>query len=472
MKFPLLSKAAALLAVFVLLTLVLMRIETLVDERRMRQQQALASVEQSLAGPQTLLGPLLHRSCSEEWDVVQGVGKERQTSTQRRSFVLSSAPQELQVSGELQAERRYRGLFKVNGYSGQMGLDASWPTLEALQPVREQVGSRLHCGPTRLMLSLSDVRGLRQAQVLLDGQAAAVEPGTEFPAHASGLHAVLSEARTAQAGTPFTAKLTLELLGTAQLALVPAAGQTRWKLRSDWPHPSFIGRFLPQQREVTDQGFQARWAVNSLASSAARDALRSGRVCNSTPIAQLEAGEAQFLPAPANKEHTCLDTLGLAFIDPVNPYVLSDRAIKYATLFIVLTFACVALTEVLSRRRVHPVQYTLLGLALALFFLLLLSLSEHLGFAQSYAVASLACLGLLSFYARHMLGRWSAGLAFGAGVGLLYGALWVLLRMEQTALVVGSLLLFGVLSAVMVLTRKVDWYELFRGMRSGPAPDA
>ena len=154
----------------------------------------------------------------------------------------------------------------------------------------------------------------------------------------------------------------------------------------------------------------------------------------------------------------------------MNPYVLSDRAIKYATLFIVLTFACVALTEVLARRRVHPVQYTLLGLALALFFLLLLSLSEHLGFAQAYAVASLACLGLLSFYARHMLGRWSAGLAFGAGVGLLYGALWVLLRMEQTALVVGSLLLFGVLSAVMVLTRRVDWYELFRGLRSGPVP--
>jgi inner membrane protein len=121
---------------------------------------------------------------------------------------------------------------------------------------------------------------------------------------------------------------------------------------------------------------------------------------------------------------------------------------------------------VLSRRRVHPVQYTLLGLALALFFLLLLSLSEHLGFTQAYGLASAACISLLSFYARHLLGQWRAGLAFGAGVGLLYGALWVLLRMEQTALVVGSLLLFAALTAVMVLTRRVDWYELFRGLRS------
>ena len=472
MKFPLLSKAVALAAVFILLSLVLFRIEGLVDERHRRQQQALASVEQSLAGPQTLLGPLLHRNCSEEWDAVPGTGKERQNPTQRRSFVLSSTPQELKVSGNLQAERRYRGLFKVNGYSGQLVLDANWSNLAALQPVREQAGSRLQCGPLRMMFSLSDVRGLRQAAVLLDGQPASVEPGTEFPRQPSGLHVVLSPARADSAETPLVVRVTLDLLGTAQLSLVPAAGQTSWNLRSDWPHPSFIGRFLPQQREVSEQGFQASWAVNSLASSAARDVLRDGRICALSRSVESEGGEWQPPPARADKEPPCLDTLGLAFMDPVNPYVLSDRAIKYATLFIVLTFACVALTEVLSRRRVHPVQYTLLGLALALFFLLLLSLSEHLGFASAYAVASAACVGLLSFYARHMLGKWRAGLAFGAGVGLLYGALWVLLRMEQTALVVGSLLLFAVLTTVMVLTRHVDWYGLFRGLRTEAAPPA
>jgi inner membrane protein len=466
MKFPLLSKALALIAVFALLSLVLFRIEGLADERHRRQQQAQASVEQSLAGPQTLLGPLLHRSCSEEWDVVQGAGKERQTSTHRRSFVLSSTPHELKVNGSLQAEPRYRGLFKINGYSGQLVLNASWPSLTALQPTREQLGSRLQCGPLRMMVSLSDVRGLRQAEVRLDSEVAKVEPGTEFARHPSGLHVVVSPARTDSVETPLAAKVTLDLLGTAQLSLVPAAGQTNWSLRSDWPHPSFIGRFLPQQREVTEQGFQASWAVNSLASSAARDVLREGRICAVTRSLDPEVGEWQAASPAADKAQPCLDTLGLAFIDPVNPYVLSDRAIKYATLFIVLTFACVALTEVLSRRRVHPVQYTLLGLALALFFLLLLSLSEHLGFTQAYGLASVACISLLSFYARHLLGQWRAGLAFGAGVGLLYGALWVLLRMEQTALVVGSLLLFAALTAVMVLTRRVDWYELFRGLRS------
>ena len=116
-------------------------------------------------------------------------------------------------------------------------------------------------------------------------------------------------------------------------------------------------------------------------------------------------------------------------------------------------------------------QYTLVGLALAMFFLLLLSLSEHIAFGSAYAAASGGCVALLGFYARHMLGSWRAGAAFGAGAAVLYGALWVLLQMEQTALVIGSLMLFAALAAVMVLTRRVDWYALFGAMRrGGPLP--
>jgi inner membrane protein len=123
---------------------------------------------------------------------------------------------------------------------------------------------------------------------------------------------------------------------------------------------------------------------------------------------------------------------------------------------------------VLAGRRVHPVQYTLVGLAMALFYLLLLSLSEHIDFNAAYAVASAACVLLLGHYAAHMLGRWRAGAAFGAGVAVLYAALWTLLQMEQAALVIGSTLLFAVLVAVMVLTRRVDWYATFNGLRSVP----
>lgn len=470
MRFPLLSKVLAIGLVMFLLLMVLLRIDGLVGERRNRQIIATSGIEQSLAGAQTLLGPLLHRACVEEWDSTVGEGKELRRITERRDWVLTSAPETLTVDGHLKAEARYRGLFKANGYAGSTVLDARWAGLTALQPARQHAGSRLACGPVQVMLSVSDVRGLRSAQVQLDGQTLPVRSGTGHDRFPRGLHAELPEARAAQVDTPLAVRVTLDLLGTASLALVPAAGETRWALRSDWPHPSFGGRFLPATREVGEQGFNARWAVSSLASAAATDVTRRGEICAVPRAAAYDEGEISA--TPSQKDNTCLDTLGVSFIDPVNPYVLTDRATKYALLFIVLTFVCVALTEVLARRRVHPVQYTLVGLALALFYLLLLSLSEHIVFGAAYAAASAACVALLGFYARHMLGSTRAGAVFGAGIALLYGALWSLLQMEQTALVIGSLLLFTMLAAVMVATRRVDWYALFDNLRRPQTPVA
>ncbi len=466
-RFPLLTKVLAIGLVMLLLMAVLLRIDGLVGERRWRQIQAAAGIEQSLAGAQTLLGPLLQRQCVEEWDVSVGEGKDKRLLPERRAFTLAAAPHTLQVEGDLRTEPRYRGLFKVNGYAGRVVLQARWADVAALQPRAVHAGSRLSCSPARLWLATSDVRGLRAAQVQVDGTPATVLPGTGSEAHARGLHIELTDARVGTVTAPLAANITLELLGTTRVALVPAAQDTQFNLRSDWPHPSFGGRFLPNSREVTALGFNAHWAVSALASSAAADALRNGEVCHRGPPGDYNNADGNDAVAaqPAVQGNTCLDTLAVSFIDPVNPYVLTDRATKYALLFIVLTFACVALTEALSGRRVHPVQYTLVGLALALFYLLLLSLSEHIAFSQAYAAASGGCVLLLGFYARHMLGRWRAGLAFGAGVALLYGALWVLLQMEQTALVIGTLLLFGMLAAVMVLTRHVDWYALFNGLR-------
>ena len=261
---------------------------------------------------------------------------------------------------------------------------------------------------------------------------------------------------------PLRVTLTLDLVGTERLALVPAAEETSWTLASDWPHPSFGGRFLPTSRDIHAKGFSARWAVSSLASAAAGEVFRKGELCSAAGSVDTAYDEARSAPA---RPGPCLDTLEVAFIDPVNPYVLTDRATKYALLFIVLTFVSVVLVEVLAGKRVHPVQYTLVGLALAMFYLLLLSLSEHLAFGLAYALASAGCVLLLGFYAGHMLGHRGAGAGFGAGVATLYGALWVLLQREQTALVIGSLMLFAVLAGVMVLTRRVNWYELFEGWR-------
>lgn len=464
-KSSLWSKLLAIALVVLLIALVLARIGFLVDERRGWQQEAIRSVQQSQAGAQAVLGPWLHRACAEEWEIELGEGKDRRTETQRREFRLQLAPQSLTVKSFATAESRYRGLFKVNGYLSKLDLTALWPALDALEPRAETRGGRVSCGPVTLMLAVGDTRGVQRAELKVDDKPLAVSAGTEHPKHESGLHAALAPVA---AGVPLKAELSLDLRGTGRLDLVPAAAQTEWDLRSDWPHPSFGGRFLPVEREVKDDGFHAVWRVSELASSAPREVAEGVPLC----MADMDAGaDAYAGPGAAASGPRCLDTLAVSFIDPVNPYVLADRAVKYGLLFVALTFIAVALTEVLAPkvRRVHPVQYALVGLALSLFFMLLLALSEHLRFEIAYAAASLACAGVLGIYGSHMLGGWRAGAVFGASLGGLYGLLYVLLTREQTALVVGTLGLFAAVAAVMLLTRRLDWYRLFEELSPAKA---
>jgi inner membrane protein len=158
-----------------------------------------------------------------------------------------------------------------------------------------------------------------------------------------------------------------------------------------------------------------------------------------------------------------LDALGISLVDPVNPYVLADRASKYGVLFVLLTFGGFFLFETLRRLPIHPIQYLLVGLALAIFFLLLLALSEHFAFGWSYLAASAACIGLLAYYLAHVLRSARRGAGVAVALALLYAALYGLLVSEDNALVLGAGLLFAVLAATMVATRRVDWYALGRG---------
>jgi inner membrane protein len=419
LKHPLFAKIAALAAVGMLLLFGLSQIENVVFDRQVHRSAAAHSVAQSLAGPQTLLGPLVHSACVESWDETVGTGAERRTEERRREFLLTAPPERLQVQSAALMQERARGLHKVNAYTLKAHLTAQWPDLAALRPEGTVRGSRMQCGAPILMLAVQDARGIRAAQVDVDGSAQVLRPGTFHPVYARGLHTALSEGLRHREGV-LTAALDLELVGTERLAIVPLGGTTEVQMQSTWPHPSFAGRFLPSEREVGDGGFTARWRLSSLATTAQQDIIKGRAVCD-----VLDDGGDR-----------CADSFSVAFVDPVNPYTLSDRATKYGVLFIALTFV------------------------LCSFFLLLVSLSEHLPFGLSYALAAGACVLLLGYYASHMLGgRWR-GVPFGAGIALLYGLLYVLLQLEQTALVVGAVALFAVLAAVMVLTRKVDWYGL------------
>lgn len=437
MRFPLLGKLVSLGVVALVLLIALDRVGDIVGEREARLREAQGSVADSLAARQRFVGPVLQRRCEETWDVAVGDGKDRRIVTERREFTLATTPKSLEIDAVATLEPRYRGIFKVNGYALSAKVAAEWSDLAALRPKAEHAGARLGCDAPLVFGAVGDARGLRRVALSAMSVPLDVQPGTPRKHLAQGFQAAVPAALV-DAGGPVRIELALELVGTDSLSIAPVGDTTLVRLASDWAHPSFQGRFLPTERDVSAQGFKARWQLSALATSARRDLL-------------------------ADAEQ--IESFGVAFIDPVNAYVLSDRATKYGVLFILLTFVGVGLVEALRRLRVHPIQYLLVGCALTVFFLLLVSLTEHVAFAWAYLAASAACTSLLGFYGSFVLGGRRAGAVFGAALGALYGALYLLLQLEQTALVLGSLLLFAVLAAVMAATRRLDWYALVAQLR-------
>jgi inner membrane protein len=240
----------------------------------------------------------------------------------------------------------------------------------------------------------------------------------------------------------------MDLAGTEQLSVAPVGDSNHVELSSPWRSPLFAGQFLPRTRDVGGDGFSAAWDVSSLAAGT----------------------QVQMESRPVKP----IDLLNVSLLTPIDPYKLSDRATKYGILFVVLTFGGFFLFEMMKQLPIHPVQYLLVGFGLAIFFLLLISFSEHTAFALAYLTSSAACIGLLTFYLSYVLRSVTRGLGFGGILTALYAAVYGLLISEDNALILGSLMLFAVLAAVMVVTRKVDWYkggaELSKGAGATPPP--
>jgi inner membrane protein len=295
-----------------------------------------------------------------------------------------------------------------------------------------------------------------------------MDPGTrDLRNHIPGMHAAIPAPSMEDDGghkTDLTlaaseVELDMNLLGTQNLSISPIADDNRIDLHSTWPHPSFSGRFLPNERTIDGGGFSAQWQISSLASQAHTQVSIVGERGSSSSgtTAAYRGGQPPEVEVP---ELERIESINIGLVDPVDIYTQADRASKYGILFIALTFVAFMLFELIKRLSIHPLQYLLVGLALAIFFLLLLGLSEHMQFLKAYLIAASACIALQFFYLSGVLKSWLRAAGFAAMLAALYGVLYSLLISEDNALLMGSLLLFGVLSTIMVLTRKVDWYEL------------
>jgi inner membrane protein len=405
-------------------------IQGLIGERQARSQEAVAGIADGWGKRQTLAGPYLYvpyerTTVNVVHETIDGKPRERRTElTVADSVRLPAESVDWRIAAEV--GEKSRGIYKARLYSASAKARGRIAIPVRFGLPADNDKTRIRIGEPRLVLGISDPQGIRSVSPLeRNSEALAFEPGAGDGSLKGGVHVPLPQLKAARAQA-FEFAYALELAGSEALAVAPLGSNTTVTMRSDWPHPSFAGRFLPTKHEITSEGFSAEWKISQYASPGT---------------------------SPGHE-------LAVSFIEAAGLYQQLERASKYGFLFIGLTFAAFLLFELLRRLAIHPIQYCFVGLALAMFFLLLTALSEHIDFTLAYGIATGACVGVISGYLVRVLRSARIGLAFGAALTALYAMLYALLKAEDYSLLGGSLLLFGLLAAVMIATRRIDWYAL------------
>jgi inner membrane protein len=422
------QKAFAILALTCVILIALFMVSSVVDDREKYRSAAVQSIEASYAGPQVFIGPVLVRPYTQTAETTEvSENGAKKTIAHKQELTARTFPQVLDVRGTMLPSKRRHGLYTVQVYEFQGELKGS---LDVVDPLTQGI---VVWGEPYLELSVADVRGIvGTPRVLVNGVAETMLQGApETTGWQPNLHVPLRGMSVQKGHMNFV--LELNLAGTETLGIAPVGDSNHLEIQSSWKSPLFDGQFLPRTREVGSGGFQAVWDVSSLASG--------------TQV-QLETNPVKTI-----------DLIDVGLTTLVDPYTLSNRAVKYGILFVVLTFGGFLMFELIKQLPIHPVQYLLVGLGLTIFFLLLVSFSEHIAFGIAYLIASVACIGLLTFYLSYVLRSVERGLGFGAILTTLYAAIYGLLISEDNALVLGSSMLFCLLAVVMYVTRKVDWYR-------------
>ncbi|MBY0400050.1 cell envelope integrity protein CreD [Myxococcota bacterium] len=460
-------------------------ISGLINERQARRDATVEEIASKWGRRQHLTAPALVVPYTLRWAETGAAG---QTIPRSETHTAVFLPDSVSLRGTIHSETRQRGIFSVPVYRLDLQVEGEFarPDFAALGLEKAEIAwDRAH-----LAVGLSDARAIqKETAVSWNGSSVAFVPGNGGLAEASpGIHAIVDlsdgnvashapanshpdgfappkddadavavtnadpaspEQTKAKPAEPrhtiptdrFRFSFPLALNGSVAVYFAPFGKQTEVLVSADNGNPTFQGNWLPTERTITANTFEARWSIPFLGRN-------FPQAWKSSEPMQEAIDTAQF---------------GVGFIDPVDHYRMAERSVKYASLFILLTFATIWLVEILAGLRVHPIQYLMLGGALCLFYLLELSLAEHIGFPAAYAIASLAIITMITTYSAVALQSRPRSLVVGSGVALLYGYLYILLNNEDFALLIGSLGLFAILAAIMFATRQIDWYTVGRG---------
>jgi inner membrane protein len=404
-------------------------VDFLVSDRADWRGEAVSDISEGWGGEQSILGPIVSVPVlGSTQDGREEVG------------MLHVLPTEVNFEADLDTETRSRGIHSSQVYTG---IIRGTGTLSTNGVVLNNDNLTPLWDRATLSVGVADPSGVQDISLLWNETLVDSQSGVGFGVYGwRGVQAPIRIAPSENASFSFE----ISLRGSDSLKLFPVGDKTSAAISADWSSPSFVGSLLPVERKIGPNGFEASWRANEFTRSSPRFWYqRSGSQYD------------QFDPGWYAFENS---SFGVQLFEGVDLYSMVERTIKYSILFIILTFTAFFMFEVVSKLRVHPMNYLLIGFAVGLFYLLLLSFAEHIGFGSAYLVASTAITLLITFYSTAVLKSRRRAFTIAALLAGLYGYLYVLLQLEDLALLFGSLFLFVVLASIMFMTRHIDWYDI------------
>ena len=408
-------------SIIILLIIPLLLIQSLITDRQVYRQEAVNEISKSWAGVQSIAGPII--TISRKVEKADSKGNEY--------FVIKDdyyLPETLKIDVEVLPEKRYKGIYEVMLYKSKLKMSGTFN----LAKLKEKYANEA-VDESYISFNISDLRGIQKdAQLNLNGKKYKLIPGLKDKVLRNGFY---SDLDLSAKDLPQNFDIELELNGMENLEFVPLGKFTEVNMKSSWNNPSFEGAFLPLSREITKDGFTAQWKVNYFNRSYPQ-----------------EWKEKTYDPFPS--------AFGVKFLVPVDEYQKTMRTSKYGLMIIVLTFLSFFMIELFSKKVIHPVQYLLVGLALIIFYSILLAISEYLLFQYSYFISSLLIIALIGFYIKSIYQSMQISIIISGMLMIFYSFMYVILQLQDYSLLIGNVALFIILAAVMFFTRKINWFEV------------
>ncbi|MES0490305.1 MAG: cell envelope integrity protein CreD [Leptospirales bacterium] len=415
-------KMATIAVLALLLLIPAFMISSLIHERQSRKNEVISEISSKWGNVQVITGPFLSVPYKSHYRNKDGAKK----SIIEYYHIL---PDKLNFTTDLSSTVRYRGLYETVLYSGNIHISAKYLPIKVKN---REISREILWDEIYLSLGINDLKGItEQIHILVNNKKYLMEPGLIHEDLAdSGVSTTLHNFNISR---PIEIEFDVQLNGSRYIQFIPLGKETTSEIKSDWNTPSFSGSFLPVDHTINKDGFLAKWKILHL----------NRNYPQQWAADQYDVENSAF---------------GVDLIILADVYQKSMRTSKYAILFIGLTFCAFFFSEIFNKQRIHPVQYLFIGFAIVIFYILLIAIAEHIGFGYAYLLASSAIIALITFYSVPMLKNKKVSAIIFSLMAILYGLLYIILQLEDMALLLGSIAIFGVLAAIMYITRKIDWY--------------